>query len=300
MLRRSATSLNLFRATPVASIGVVLRQYEFYENITKDDGLVQSLKDEFGSPPRSQEMTTRFGRYGQFSNPAFAKVDTSKEIVLNSYPDGTPYSRIECQHGNDMTTWSGSMFDEEFFRKNILKPKNAYLDNEDRNRVMDYVLNSTLIGFTALGIRYTICPFWWMGQPKMTLVFESNVEVEVGPMDAKECRTIVWRGKPVFLYKRSEFQRKQLDETPLSALKDPQTDKDRFPIKNEFAVVIGICTHLGCVPAPNEGIYMGFFCPCHGSHYDASGRIRQGPAPLNLEVPPMKWLDDNTLFLGKM
>lgn len=301
MFRRNVGALNLFRGTRVAYPSqLVLKQYEFYENITKDDKVVQSYMDEFGSPPRSQEMTNKYGRYGEFSNPAFAKVDTSKEVVLNSYPEGTPYSRIECQHGStDMTTWAASMFDEEFFRKNILKPKPT-LETEDRARVLDYVLNSSLIGLTALGIRYTIAPVWWMGQPKMTLVFESNVEVEIGPMDDKECRTVVWRGKPVFLYKRSDFQRKQLEEVPLSALKDPQADKERFPVKNEYAVVIGICTHLGCVPAPNEGIYMGFFCPCHGSHYDASGRIRQGPAPLNLEIPPHKWLDDSTIFLGKM
>jgi len=303
MFRRSTSALNIFRPSRIAAIPPItwsLRQQEYFENITKDDGIVQSFRDEFGNPPRSQEMINKYGRLGEFSNPAFAKIDTSKEVVLNTYPEGTPYSRIECQHGStDLTTWAGSMFDEEFFRANILKPKPT-LENEDRARVLDYILNSTLIGFTALGTRYAIAPIWWMGQPKMTLVFESNVEVEIGPMDDKECKTIVWRGKPVFLYKRSDAQRKTLQDTPLSALKDPQADLDRFPTKNEFAVVIGICTHLGCVPSPNEGIYMGFFCPCHGSHYDASGRIRQGPAPLNLEIPPHKWLDENTIFLGKM
>jgi len=275
----------------------LVKQFEFRETITKDDRPVSSFGDEFGAPPRSQEMINKYGRYGEFSNPAFTKVDTTKEVVLNSYPEGDVYGRIENYHP-DPTKFSACQYDEEFFRKHILKPK-ASLDNEDRARVMDYGLNATMIMFTVLAIRYSLAPVWWMGQPRMTLVFESNIEIEIGPMDDKECKTIVWRGKPVFLYKRSAMQMNQLKETPLSALKDPQTDEQRFPEKRDYALVIGICTHLGCIPAPNEGLYMGFFCPCHGSHYDASGRIRQGPAPLNLEIPPHKWLDENTLFLGK-
>jgi ubiquinol-cytochrome c reductase iron-sulfur subunit len=302
MLRRTVASRQLFQGTrvcrPIFVIGMNA-QYELHEVIVKNDQPVNSIFQELGAPPRSAEMTQKYGRFAEFSNPAFAKVDTSKEVVLNSYPDGTPYSRIECQHGTDMSTWSACMYDEEFFRKNILKPPTP-MDQEDRARTLDYLLNSTLIAFSALGIRYIVAPLWWLGQPRMTLVFESNVEVEIGEMLAKECKTIVWRGKPVYVYKRNASQLKALGETPMNALKDPQTDEQRFPVNRDYAVVIGICTHLGCVPAPNEGIFMGFFCPCHGSHYDASGRIRQGPAPLNLEVPPHRWIDDGTIFLGQM
>jgi len=299
MLRRTVASKQLFRSTFVCRPSVlVLSQFEFFENITKDDQLINSLKDEFGSPPRSQEMVTKYGRYGEFSNPAFAKVDTSKEFVLNTYPDGTPYSRLECYNdGADLSTWSASMFDEAFFRKHILIPKPT-LDVEDKARTLDYAFNSSLIALTALGIRYLVAPLWWMGQPNMTLVFMSNVEVELGEMAPRECKTVVWRGKPVYVYRRNTLQMQMLNETPMSALKDPQTDAQRFPTNREYCVVIGVCTHLGCVPAPNEGIFNGFFCPCHGSHYDASGRIRQGPAPLNLEVPPHIWVTDGTIFLG--
>lgn len=296
MLRRSTTSF-MYRATPLCRPSMlVMSQFEMRDVITKDDKLVGSLADEFGMPPRSQEMINKYGRMAEFSNPNFAKVDTSKEVVLNTYPDGDAYGRIE--NHVDPKTYSACLHDEDFFRRHILKDQKP-VDQEDRARSLDVVLNSCVAGLCFIAIRYMIAPLWWIGQPRMTLVFESNIEVEIGKMDDKECKTIAWRGKPVYLYKRSNNQLKQLAETPMSALKDPQTDEQRFKDKMEYCVVIGICTHLGCIPIPNEGMYMGFFCPCHGSHYDASGRIRVGPAPLNLEIPPHNWIDDNTIFLGK-
>ena len=83
----------------------------------------------------------------------------------------------------------------------------------------------------------------------------------------------------------------------LEELRDPQHDNDRT-IKPEFLVVIGVCTHLGCVPIADAGEFGGYYCPCHGSHYDASGRIRKGPAPLNLEVPEYKYLTDDLIKVG--
>ncbi|EPY35030.1 ubiquinol-cytochrome c reductase iron-sulfur subunit [Strigomonas culicis] len=148
--------------------------------------------------------------------------------------------------------------------------------------------------------RYAVLPLWYVGQPAMSMVGQMNIEAEIGSLEDRECKTVVWRGKPVFVYKRSERQMKEILETPMSQLKHPETDEARFPEKRDMAVVIAICTHLGCVPIPNEGLFNGFFCPCHGSHYDASGRIRQGPAPLNLEVPPYKWLDENNIYMGKL
>ncbi|CAK9825375.1 Cytochrome b-c1 complex subunit Rieske, mitochondrial [Anthophora retusa] len=86
-------------------------------------------------------------------------------------------------------------------------------------------------------------------------------------------------------------------EVDVASLRDPQSDVDR--VRNpQWLVVLGVCTHLGCVPIANAGDYGGYYCPCHGSHYDASGRIRKGPAPLNLEVPFYQFLDENTLIIG--
>ena len=300
MLRRNAASLAMFRASAVRYPSIlILKQLEMRETITQGDKNVNSFNDEFGAPNKSPEMVSKYGRYAEYSNPAFTKVDTTKEVVLNTYPDGDPKARLESYYPDLPTQFSATKYDEEFFRKHILRDAPT-AEQEDRARVLDYALNSAMISIAVLAVRYVAAPIWWMGQPRMTLVFESNIEVEIGPMDDKECKTIVWRGKPVFLYKRSPNQCEQLEATPMNMLKDPQTDKQRFPDPmNQYAVVIGICTHLGCIPAPNEGMFMGFFCPCHGSHYDASGRIRQGPAPLNLEIPPHKWIDATTIFLGK-
>jgi ubiquinol-cytochrome c reductase iron-sulfur subunit len=109
--------------------------------------------------------------------------------------------------------------------------------------------------------------------------------------------TVKWRGKPVFVRHRSKKEIDEAQATPLAQLPDPQKDADRVK-KPEWLVVIGVCTHLGCVPLGNSGDYDGWFCPCHGSHYDTSGRIRRGPAPRNLEVPVYSFLTDTKVRIG--
>ena len=109
----------------------------------------------------------------------------------------------------------------------------------------------------------------------------------------------MWRGKPVFIRRRTpdEIQKARVEE--VSTLPDPESDKDRVKEgKDEWLVVVGVCTHLGCVPLGYQGEYNGWFCPCHGSHYDTSGRIRKGPAPTNLLVPPYEFLNDNLIKIG--
>ena len=115
--------------------------------------------------------------------------------------------------------------------------------------------------------------------------------------EAGQSVTITWRGKPVFVRHRTEKEIEEARSVPLSDLPDPQTDADRVE-KPEWLIVVGVCTHLGCVPLGYQGDYDGWFCPCHGSHYDTSGRIRRGPAPLNLLVPEYVFLDDSTIRIG--
>merc|ERR1719231_79474 len=113
----------------------------------------------------------------------------------------------------------------------------------------------------------------------------ASTEVNIGEIEEGAAITVKWRGKPVFVRHRSEDEIAKVAKVPLSDLKDPQSDADRA--KNpEWLVVLGVCTHLGCVPINGAGDFGGYFCPCHGSHYDASGRIRKGPAPENLAIPP--------------
>ena len=125
----------------------------------------------------------------------------------------------------------------------------------------------------------------------------ANLEVDLGGVKEGECITVKWRGKPVFVKHRTAGQIEEVS-ADVPGLRDPQTDLERVQ-DPKWLVVLGICTHLGCVPIANAGNFKGWFCPCHGSHYDGSGRIRQGPAPLNLEVPPYKFVNDGKkLILG--
>jgi ubiquinol-cytochrome c reductase iron-sulfur subunit len=124
----------------------------------------------------------------------------------------------------------------------------------------------------------------------------ASAEFDIGGINEGSTMTVKWRGKPVFIRHRTAEEIAREDAVEMSSLKDPQLDKDRAK-DQEWLVVLGICTHLGCVPISGAGEYGGWFCPCHGSHYDTSGRIRKGPAPLNLEIPPYS-LSDGKLIVG--
>ena len=125
----------------------------------------------------------------------------------------------------------------------------------------------------------------------------SKVEVDLTNLNEGKSTTVMWRGKPLFIKHRTNKEIEEANNVNIDDLPDPQTDKDR--VKNpKYLVLVGVCTHLGCVPASDKGEYNGWFCPCHGSHYDTSGRIRKGPAPTNLEIPPYEFTSENTIIVG--
>ncbi|KAL9414395.1 hypothetical protein AB3S75_042796 [Citrus x aurantiifolia] len=125
----------------------------------------------------------------------------------------------------------------------------------------------------------------------------ASLEVDLASIEPGTTVTVKWRGKPVFIRRRTEEDIQLANSVDVASLRDPQEDSVR--VKNpEWLVVVGVCTHLGCIPLPNAGDFGGWFCPCHGSHYDISGRIRKGPAPFNLEVPMYNFLDENKLLIG--
>jgi len=130
----------------------------------------------------------------------------------------------------------------------------------------------------------------------------ASIEVDVSKIAEGQAITVKWRGKPVFIRHRTKDEIATADAANIDEMRDPQTDADRVQ-KPEILVIQGICTHLGCVPLGQKigevkGDYNGWFCPCHGSHYDTSGRIRRGPAPTNLEVPPYAFISDNVIKIG--
>ena len=132
----------------------------------------------------------------------------------------------------------------------------------------------------------------------------SSIDVDVSPVPAGQGITVVWRGKPIFVRARTDAEIKTAQDTPLSAMIDPAPDSARVkPGHEKYLVLIGICTHLGCVPLGNKstdprGEYGGWFCPCHGSQYDVAGRVRHGPAPANLALPPYAFTGDTKIKIG--
>lgn len=130
----------------------------------------------------------------------------------------------------------------------------------------------------------------------------ASIEVNIAPIQVGQAITVMWRGKPVFIRHRTAEEIQQAQAVQLNQLPDPQADTARAPRPN-WLVLVGVCTHLGCVPVgtatgSNRGDFNGWFCPCHGSHYDSSGRIRRGPAPKNLEVPTYTFVSDTVIRIG--
>jgi ubiquinol-cytochrome c reductase iron-sulfur subunit len=157
-------------------------------------------------------------------------------------------------------------------------------------------------GMCALGAGVALVPFVDSMNPAADTLAAASIEVDISKIQPGQGMTVSWRGKPVFIRRRTPEEIAEAEKASLADLKDPQADKDRVK-KPEWLVLIGICTHLGCVPLgtkPTEtrGEYQGWFCPCHGSAYDTSGRIRQGPAPTNLEVPPYNFVSDTVIKIG--
>ncbi|KAK2583985.1 hypothetical protein KPH14_006446 [Odynerus spinipes] len=124
----------------------------------------------------------------------------------------------------------------------------------------------------------------------------SKIEVNLNDIPEGKNAVFKWRGKPVFIRHRTQAEIDKESRVDVSTLRHPEADSARTQ-KPEWLIVIGVCTHLGCVPIANAGDFGGYYCPCHGSHYDASGRIRKGPAPLNLEIPYYEF-QDNILVVG--
>jgi len=149
----------------------------------------------------------------------------------------------------------------------------------------------------AVGVGATIWPFIDQMNPDSSVKALSTTEVDVSEVEPGKTITVLWRGKPVFIRRRTQEEINKALDVNLSELKDPEDDAKRTK-KPEWLVMIGVCTHLGCVPLGNKGDYNGWFCPCHGSHYDTSGRIRKGPAPTNLEIPKYEFVDNNTIKIG--
>ena len=151
--------------------------------------------------------------------------------------------------------------------------------------------------FAAIGAANIVWPLIHQMNPDASVKALASIEVDLSAIETGQSITVTWRGKPVFIRRRTEDEIAVAREVPVADLPDPQGDADRVQ-KDEWLVMVGICTHLGCVPLGQAGDFNGWFCPCHGSHYDTSGRIRKGPAPKNLEVPAYEFVGDTRIKIG--
>lgn len=163
-------------------------------------------------------------------------------------------------------------------------------------------LQLTAGAFGAVGAGAVAWPLINSLNPAKDTLALATTEVDLTPVLEGQSITVMWRGKPVFIRRRTKAEIEEARSVDISTLGDKESDEDRVQ-KPEWLVLVGICTHLGCVPAgqkPSEarGDYGGWFCPCHGSHYDTSGRIRKGPAPKNLAVPPYEFTSDALIKIG--
>lgn len=155
---------------------------------------------------------------------------------------------------------------------------------------------------SAVGGAVFVWPIIDSMNPSKDVLALASTEVDVSAIEPGQAITVKWRGKPVFIRHRTETEINAARAVDVSTLVDPEADEDRVE-KPEWLVMVGVCTHLGCVPLGNKdgepkGDFGGWFCPCHGSHYDTAGRIRKGPAPKNLPVPEYSFVSDTVVKVG--
>ncbi|TYZ62890.1 hypothetical protein PybrP1_006989 [[Pythium] brassicae (nom. inval.)] len=180
---------------------------------------------------------------------------------------------------------------DHYFEKDRIAP------GDPSKRAFTYfLLGGARVAYATAG-RLAVIKFVGSMSASADVLALATAEFDLSNIDEGATVTVKWRGKPIFIKHRTDKEIELSNAVNVSNLRDPETDAVRVQ-DPKWLVVLGVCTHLGCVPTSNAGEYGGWFCPCHGSHYDLSGRIRKGPAPLNLEIPPYKFLENNKILLG--
>jgi len=171
-------------------------------------------------------------------------------------------------------------------------------DNSSNTTRRDFVVLAA--GATAgVGAAAAIWPLVSSMNPSADVLALASTEVDISAVPVGQSMTVMWRGKPVFVRHRTPEQIAKAKADDTVDMPEPEADEKRVKKgKEQWLVTVGVCTHLGCVPLGDQGEFGGWLCPCHGSHYDTSGRIRKGPAPLNLAVPPYEFLNDTTIRIG--
>ena len=184
--------------------------------------------------------------------------------------------------------------------QNAGQPTSGNAEIDDKTRRDFLIWSTAAVG--AAGTALAVWPFIDQMNPAADTLALSSTEVDISKIEVGQSITVMWRGKPVFLRHRTAEEISEAAAVDIATLPDPETDAARVK-KPEWLIMVGICTHLGCIPKGQSvgdirGDYDGWFCPCHGSHYDTAGRIRKGPAPRNLPVPPYEFMTDTQIKIG--
>lgn len=288
------------------------------EKIVQKHPPVTELKDlvEPSNHPHQYEgilVRERYAHYCQTEEPTFPR---TPDLEKGELAAGATVVRTPVWHNKDepaivsVGRFSPHNFRPAGYAENVPNPDSINSDahpdfreyrlpegHADRRPFM-YFLSAGYFFIGASMVRSMICKmvhFWWIPKDVMAA---GTTEVDLSSIKVGQQVVVKWRGKPVFVKHRTsqEIDRAKKDDELCDTMKDPQLDSERAP-RPEWLINIGVCTHLGCIPTEG-GSYNGWFCPCHGSHYDISGRIRQGPAPANLEIPPYEFVTENVVRLG--
>jgi len=231
----------------------------------------------FRSSAVKQELSNQLGAWDPRPKPEQYHADLDGKYVI--YPTG-----------REVASWP---------RANFHKYARHFDEAETytRSKTFSYFMVGAAGSGYAMGVKNIVFDLVNTMSPSADVLALANVEVELDKISEGSTVTVKWRGKPLFVRHRSQTEIDEARGTTMAELVDPQPDEARAK-RPEWLIVIGVCTHLGCVPLANAGDYNGWFCPCHGSHYDNSGRIRKGPAPLNLEVPEYYFETDDKVVVG--
>jgi len=188
--------------------------------------------------------------------------------------------------------------DFSFYRKSAtLDPTKKAESSESARKSFAYTVTAGGFILSTYAAKNLVTTFVSSMSASADVLALASIEVNLNEIPEGKSVTFKWRGKPLFIRHRTAKDISTEAAVDVGSLRDPQHDTERVQ-DPKWLIVIGVCTHLGCVPVANAGDFGGYYCPCHGSHYDASGRIRRGPAPLNLEVPPYVIRDDGVAVVG--
>jgi len=191
-----------------------------------------------------------------------------------------------------------SVPDFSYYRRESTKDvQSDNRESADSRRLFSYLMIGGIGVSGAYGAKVAVGKTLSMMSASADVLALAKIEVKLSEIPEGKNVVVKWRGKPLFIKHRSAEDIDRENQVDIRSLRDPQHDKER--VQNpKWLILIGVCTHLGCVPIANAGDFGGYYCPCHGSHYDGSGRVRKGPAPLNLEVPAYEFLDENNIVVG--